>query len=621
MCGIAGFERSLSNQALPAYQPVLHHRGPDYTGYFQDEKFSFIHWRLSVIDLSESARQPFHFENLVLLYNGEFYNYAEVASELKKIGYRFQTTSDTEVLIKALHCWGVDALQKFIGMFAFALYNKQTAELLLVRDRLGVKPLYYSDTRGFAFASEVKMLRQLNIPVSINHEALHQYFRFGYVPGEQTIFNEIKKLLPGHYLKFHNGRTEIHRWWQLTIPENKISFSNERDIEEQLEQLLISAFSYRLVADVPVGVFLSGGVDSSLLTAVLSKNAGRRIKTFTIGFDVKQYDERRYAQQVAQLTGTELVEFTCYKEDAEALFEQFYEVYDEPFADTSGIPSTLVAQLARKQGVKVVLSADGGDELFGGYPHYFTIRRWHSLLGFIPYPLKAVMNGLLAAAFPYPFRAQLKLLNLGHRLSRLEELLTTKDDIRFYEAAIANQAHGFIQQIVNNKSVPLPLMEDLPGNFVEKMMHWDTRFYLPDDLLTKVDRATMYVGVEAREPFLDHRVVELAVKLPLECKFRNQTGKVILRNILTKYLPSEIFNRPKQGFSIPIFTWFKKSLDSILDRYTDEKLLKSTGLLRPEAVRAEIKRFRYYRERNKPYNMEKTWRIVSFLMWTEKWLR
>jgi asparagine synthase (glutamine-hydrolysing) len=619
MCGIAGFERKITTTELARFEPVLKHRGPDHTGFFQDHRFSFIHWRLSVIDLSQQANQPYRYQHLVLVYNGEIYNYQKLAEELKKYGYVFDTTSDTEVVIKAYHCWGVEAFHRFIGMFAFAIYDCNTGELLLVRDRMGVKPLYYLTGTGFAFASELKMLKSLPVSLTLNPVALHQYFRFGFIPAPLSIYNEIKKLPPGHYLRFANGKTEIHAWYTLPFPPRQHSIKSAEECAADLEQLLISAFTCRMVADVPVGVFLSGGIDSSLLTAILSKHITGTIQTFTIGFDQPRYDERHYARQVASLLNTHHTELQCSINDARSLFEEFYEVYDEPFADTSGIPATLVARLAKQNGIKVVLSADGGDELFGGYPHYTGVDKWHRYFHAMPASIRYITATLLKWGVPYSLRKYLVTANLAHRIDKLEELLRAKNDIGFFEAAIGNQSQRAIYQLIGRHISAIPLLADFPAAFKEKMMQWDMRFYLPDDLLAKIDRATMYTGVEAREPFLDHRLVEWAINLPLHFKITNNTSKYLLRKVLFKYLPPQIFERPKQGFSIPIFKWFAENLNYFAERYVKSNV--HTGILNPEAVKLELRRFQHYSKRNKEYNVEKAWRIISFLMWNERWNR
>lgn len=621
MCGIAGFERHLADPDLRKLEPVLKHRGPDYTGYYQDDRFSFIHWRLSIIDLSDKANQPYRFENLVLLFNGELYNYREVAEELKQHGYEFSSNSDTEVLIKAFHFWRTAAVHRFIGMFAFSVYDTHSKEIFLYRDRVGVKPLYFSLTGGLSFASEVRMLKKVLSSVTIDNLALHQYFRFGYVPGDRTIFSEIKKLRPGQFLRYHNGFAEIRTWWSsFRVKDEEIN--QLVDPQEQLEKLLISAFNYRMVADVPVGVFLSGGIDSSLLATLLQYYSGQKIQTFTIGFDDEGFDETKYAKQIAERLNTQHVDLRLSIQQAEELFNQFYDVYDEPFSDTSGIPMALVSQLAKDNGVKVVLSADGADELFGGYPHYTRVNRWINTLNTMPFPIRNLSGKALNKFLPFLIRSKLTVANLDHRINRVEELLQSSDAISFFESAISNQSHISISRLIKNQAVPVSTMVNTRGDNQEKMMNWDLLYYLPDDLLMKVDRATMYNSIEGREPFLDHRVVEFSKLLPLSVKIdASNTGKAILRKILYKYHPAELFDRPKQGFSIPIFNWFSKSLDEYFRIYLSKDALSKTELLDSNVVQTEIRKYTYYKQRGRDFNIEKMWRILSFIMWKERWMK
>lgn len=621
MCGITGFERHLADPDLKKFEPVLKHRGPDYTGYYQDEHFSFIHWRLSIIDLSDKANQPYCFENLVLLFNGELYNYREVAKELVGHGYTFETNSDTEVLIKAFHCWKMEAVQKFIGMFAFSIYDIHTKEIFLYRDRLGVKPLYFSLAGGLSFGSELRMIQRLIPFLAVDPLALHQYFRFGYVPGDRTIFSEIKKLRPGQFLRYHDGRAEIRTYWSPHTIQNEQDAVPEAP-QEQLEALLISAFNYRMVADVPVGVFLSGGIDSSLLATLLQHHSGQKIQTFTIGFDDEKYDETKYARMIAERLQTRHVDLRLSIKEAEELFERFYEVYDEPFSDTSGIPMALVSQLAKQHGIKVVLSADGADELFGGYPHYLRVNRWLNLFNAAPQAIRKFSGNVLAGILPSPLRSKLTVANLGHRVNRIEELLQSSGIISFFESAISNQSHVAVNQLIKGTVVPVSAMQDGRGHQLEQMMHWDLHYYLPDDLLMKVDRATMYNSIEGREPFLDHRIVEFSMRLPLQYKIdASGTGKAVLRNILYKYHPAELFNRPKQGFSIPIYSWFSKSLDEYFNRYLSKAALAKTDLLNSDVVQAEMQKYTAYKKRGKDFNIEKMWRILSFMMWKERWMK
>lgn len=621
MCGIAGFERHLADADLKKFEPVLKHRGPDYTGYYQDDSFSFIHWRLSIIDLSVNANQPYHFENLVLLFNGELFNYREVAEELKQHGYEFVSSSDTEVLIKAFHFWKTEAVHKFIGMFAFSVYDTRTKEIFLYRDRVGVKPLYFSLSGGLSFGSELRMLKCVLPSVTIDNLALHQYFRFGYVPGDRTIFSEIKKLRPGQFLRYRNGFSEIRTWWS-PLNVNKLEVDQLDDPQEQLEKLLISAFNYRMVSDVPVGVFLSGGIDSSLLATLLQHHSGQKIQTFTIGFDDERFDETKYAKQIAGRLNTDHVDLRLSIHQAEELFNRFYDVYDEPFSDTSGIPMALVSQLAKDNGVKVVLSADGADELFGGYSHYVRVNRWINGLNSLPNGLRQFLAKALNGIVPYGVRSKLTVANLEHRINRIQELLQSANVIEFFESAISNQSHSSINRLLKSKVEPISPRMFTRDHPQEQMMNWDLQFYLPDDLLMKVDRATMYNSIEGREPFLDHRIVEFSKQLPLSYKIdANHTGKAILRNILFKYHPAELFDRPKQGFSIPIFNWFSKSLDEYFNIYLSKEALSKTNLLDSDVVLTEMKRYTYNKERGRDYNIEKMWRILSFMMWKERWMR
>lgn len=620
MCGIFGFERKVTTTELRKFEPVLKHRGPDSTGFFQDDYYSFIHWRLSIIDLSESANQPFYFKNLVLLYNGEIFNYRDVAIELEELGYTFDTHSDTEVVIKAFHCWGVKSVDRFIGMFSFSLYDTESHDVYLFRDRMGIKPMYFSTSEGLGFGSEMKLFKSLGIPLTVDPVALHQYFRFGYVPGARTIFREVNKLLPGQYLRFHRGIAECHTYWSISKPKQVQTNVAPHDLERQLEELLIGAFKYRLVADVPVGVFLSGGIDSSLLATLLQHHSGETIKTFTIGFDDPSFDETLYARTIAKRLQTEHTELRLDADHARNLFDQFYEIFDEPFSDTSGIPMALVSQLARQQGLKVVLSADGADEVFGGYPHYQRIGNWLRQLNRLPLSIRNGSAGVINTLIPHFLRSSFTSLNLEHRVNRMEELLACRNDVEIFESAIANQTHKSIAKLTGDEVHPAPTLILPHGLPQEKMMYWDAYNYLPDDLLLKVDRATMFSSIEGREPFLDHRIVEFAQQLPLATKISSTSGKDILSKILYKYHPKELFDRPKQGFSIPIFNWFSTTLDHYFDEYLQKESVDNTGLLNHKEVTAELKKYRYYKKQGKDYNIEKMWRLLSFMMWHKRWM-
>jgi asparagine synthase (glutamine-hydrolysing) len=620
MCGIAGFVDSQFSEAhLLAMQQTLKHRGPDASNHFFDDGIAIAHNRLSIIDLSETANQPFFFKHWILAFNGEIYNYQSVRRELEA-HYSFQTNSDTEVLIKGFDHWGVAVLDKLVGMFAFALYHSQTKDLYLVRDRLGVKPLYYNVQKGISFASEVRAFHALPIQLTIDQQSVEDYFRFGYVLGHKTIFRDVFKVRPGHYIHWQNGKAAEKCYWTIPAPADKLTL-DEHAATDALEEMLTDAFIQRLVSDVPVGVFLSGGVDSSLVAALLQKNSTKKIRTFTIGFDQFAYDEMPFAKKVAEHIGTEHIDLRLNVTSAEAIFTRFYDIYDEPFSDTSGIPTALVASLAKDNGVKVVLSGDGGDEFFCGYTHYARVADMGKHLERVPNRLRRLGANMLQLTAPNALRDSIWYGNFGHRIDRMQALLLTQGIAQLFEAAISNQSTRSLERLLtfqctnNERKLPNALSE------IEQMMFWDASYFLPDDLLMKVDRATMFHSVEGREPFLDHRVIQFAQHLPLSMKFDGRTNKRILKNILSKYLPSHLIHRPKQGFSIPIFAWFGQQLDKQFDEYFSKDRIDQIGILNYKEVAIELKKYRYNRKHGQQYNMEKMWRLLSFCMWHKRWVK
>jgi asparagine synthase (glutamine-hydrolysing) len=620
MCGITGFiNSSLGYEDLVKLTESLKHRGPDASGYFHEGNTGLGHRRLSIIELSEMGAQPYHFKNLVLVFNGEIYNYKQIQSELINLGYSFQSNSDTEVLIKAFHKWREEAADRFIGMFAFAVFDKETKDLFLFRDRIGVKPLYYSITNGLIFGSELKIFKTLPYNLTIDKDALYQYFKFGYITNENSIFSEVKKILPGHYLKYNNGHTEIRRYWQPEIKQ--LSFLPKEDVVvNDLKELLISSFKYRMVSDVPVGVFLSGGVDSSLVTAILQKEYGN-INTFTIGFDHPSYNEAPYAKAVADHLGTNHYEQIMDGAKAKELLYNFYKIYDEPFSDSSGIPTALVSAIAKERNSKVVLSADGGDELFCGYTHYNKIKSYIERFYAPGSGRNKVLNFLITKLGNSQIMRNVPNYNLEHRVYAYQDLILSKDIISFYEQSISNQAEKEIEFLLGKMDnfTSRRYNYNGKGNQIEQMMFWDFLHYLPDDLMVKVDRATMYNSIEGREPFLDHRLVEFAHSLPFEYKNKNGQNKYILKKILSEYLPRQFFERSKKGFSIPIFKWFSNELNDLFAVYLTPSKIKNTGVLNVSEVLKEYKKFKFYKDRNKDYNIEKMWRILSFMMWSERW--
>ncbi len=616
MCGIAGFYKtSVTANQVQALIDDLKHRGPDDQGTYIDDDIGLIHTRLSIIEVSKLGAQPFKFQSLHLVFNGELYNYQNVRIELEKRGYTFDSNSDTEVLIKAFHCWREECVDKFIGMFAFAVYEEESDCLWLFRDRMGVKPLYYSlNSSGLVFASELKALSILQNDRQIDTQALFFYFRFGFVPSHLSIFKSINKLPAGHFLKIINSSVEIRQYW---LPTGEIDNSkSENEWLDELEEVMVSSFCYRMVADVPVGIFLSGGIDSSLLAAMLKKHFGP-IHSFTIGFPDADFDESTSARNVANYLRINHTEKQLKLPDAKKILNQFYSIYDEPFADTSGIPTSFVAELAKERGMKVVLSADGGDELFGGYPHYGSATKLFNRMELIPRTIREIIPSFSKVLVGKSLRDAFVAFNFEHKIFAIEELLNTKNPNQFFEAYIANES---LDEISNLTGLNYGYLSNSKGNgtTIEQMMTWDIRHYLIDNLLVKVDRATMHHGIECREPFLDHRLIELSQTMPQALKIQNGQNKYIVRKLLSRYLPIEMFSRKKQGFSIPIFSWFSKELDDLFSIYFNEEQVKEIPFLQYKEVQREYKKYLYYKSRNKEYNIEKMWRILSYILWWKK---
>jgi asparagine synthase (glutamine-hydrolysing) len=619
MCGIAGFYHVPSSEAQVKDLILrLKHRGPDDQRFYHHNHVGLVHTRLSIIDLTEGGAQPYQFENLIIVYNGELYNYKEVREELRKLGYTFQSNSDTEVLLKAFHCWKEQCIDRFIGMFAFAVYDEQQDALWLFRDRLGVKPLYYSnDQDRFVFGSELKALAIFSHSKDIDHESVYCFFRFGFVPANRSIYKSVSKLEAGHYLKIDQSGIKIAKYWS---PPFEIDNSkSEAQWLDELESLMISAFRYRMVSDVPVGVFLSGGIDSSLLAAMLKKHHGE-IHSFTIGFKEQQFDESVYARKVAAHLGLKHTEKMLSLGEAKTILDNFYSIYDEPFADTSGIPTSCVTQLAKANGVKVVLSADGGDEIFGGYTHYQRAMKLHRNVFAFPDAVRSVWTKGSRAILPRNVRDKIIAFNTEHKMYALEELLGVQNTTELFQAMIANQSIDEIEHLMGRREVNPYLKNGFSGHDpIQQMMIWDLKYFLTDDLLVKVDRATMYHGVECREPMLDHRLVELAMQIPVALKIKDGKGKYLERKLLKRYVPEEFFERKKQGFSIPIFEWFASDLDKMFESYLSDENLRRIETLDPAEVKKEYKKYKLYKAKGKPYNIEKMWRILSFALWWEKY--
>jgi asparagine synthase (glutamine-hydrolysing) len=608
MCGIAGFvDKSKTRQVLEQMTCAVERRGPDDMGYYFEGGVGLGHRRLSIIDLSAAGHQPMTFEHLVIIFNGEMYNYAEVQKDLIKEGYSFQSHSDTEVLIKAFHCWGPQCVNRFIGMFAIAIYDKREQAVYLFRDRAGVKPHYYYCKEGrLAFGSELKSFKHYLTKAernAIDADALSEFLSIGYISRNLSILKDVKKLPAGHYLKFQNGEASITKYWSVSFQENKQWLQRkEEDLLDELDELVQSAFRYRMVADVPVGVFLSAGVDSSLVTAVLTKHYGQ-LRTFTIGFNEKTFDESGDAKKIADHLGSIHTERILTQQDAYNILDRFYDIYDEPHGDNSCVPTTFVSGIAKEAGVKVVLSADAGDELFGGYERYTEcIHRWSQLQ-------KLGSFGKASAHQAFKLLAKLSPESYAEKFNRFSDILSHKGFTDFYRTIIRQSSGEEIKTVFPSfkdaRSMPLE------GSILNQMCEWDFKHYMADDILSKVDRATMYHSIEGREPFLDHRLVEFAAQLPVEFKIRNGQKKYLLKKLLGRYLPNNLYNLPKRGFGAPLQLWIKQHYH---DQF-NEVLGNTNGLFDKKEMNVLLKQY----NQGESINYILLWYLFSFQLWYRKW--
>lgn len=611
MCGLLGivdYKKSVSTSLFNEMLNSLKHRGPDDEGievFSLDSCSIFLgHRRLSIIDISSNGHQPMLYEHLAIIYNGEVYNFKDIRQDLISEGYSFDSNSDTEVILKSYHLWGIDCVERFRGMFAFAIYDSKQQEIIIFRDRAGVKPLYYSQTdNALIFSSELRPL--LNYPYfnkEIDFEAVSSYLQFGYIHAPKTIFKSVQKLLPGHYLKYDIKSKILVKecYWNINdFYENQVA---REGITEKLEATIIEAFNLRMIADVPVGVFLSGGIDSSLVAAIVQKYSKMPINTFTIGFEDKKYDESNYAKEIAKYLGTNHTEIICNKEDALAIITKLPKIFDEPFADSSAIPTVLVSELAKKQ-VSVVLSGDGGDELFCGYPSYVLMEKRFERLSKVPFrkTLKTISN-----TFPTPVFIQNRFNGkLYNRFIKVKNMLDHDDIVNTFKVANSVFSKDEIKCLIRAEYF---FSKDIPATTsnLEKMMISDFKGYLPDDLMVKIDRSTMSASLEGREPLLDHKIIEFAASLPVSYK----KNKEILKSILSHYIPEELFLRKKQGFGIPINDWLREDLKYLLDKYLGESLIKKYNIFDYDYISKLLEAF--YVGKN---DDNKVWVLLMFQMW------
>jgi asparagine synthase (glutamine-hydrolysing) len=645
MCGLTGFldlgRRMPQAEMLRfagAMADTLHHRGPDDGGAWADEASGIAlgHRRLAIVDLSPAGHQPMISASgrSVIAYNGEIYNAEELRPELEALGIRFRGYSDTEVILEACEAWGVErTTRRLIGMFAFALWDRAERQLDLVRDRLGIKPLYWGQMGEVVFfGSQPKsFLPHPGFRPEIDRDALATYLRFNYVPGPVSIFRHLRQVQPGRIVSI-NAAGGIHDrpfWdvWDVATRGTADRFQgSEADAVAELDALLCDAVHRRMVADVPLGAFLSGGIDSSLVVALMQTQSDRPIRTFSIGFTEQDFDEAPFARRIADHLGTDHTELYVSPQRALDLVPRLADWYDEPFADVSNVATLLVSELARSQ-VTVSLSGDGGDELFGGYPRSDFGRNLGGRLGAVPYPLRrALARGLralppnaydlLATAMPGPIRPE----RPGDRAHKLAAILDLNAPERIYRqivtmwddpAVLVPGAREFVDPVwTGERSRAI-------ADFIERMQFIDQATYLPDDILTKVDRASMAVSLEARVPILDHRVVEFSWRLPQRLKNGGGRSKAILRQLLARYVPEPLFDRPKMGFETPVTHWLRGPLRDWAEDLLSERRLAEDGLLDPAPIRARWAEH-LSGTRNWQYSL---WTILMFQEWRDRWLK
>ena len=631
MCGIIGsIGKNIDSRFCEQGIEAILHRGPDSQGTWQspDTRVFFGHTRLSIIDLSSAGSQPMMYKGkdgheYQIVFNGEVYNYKEIRDELLLKGYTFQSDSDTEVILLAFVTWGKSCVSKFRGMFSFAIYDLWEKKLFLCRDRFGVKPLYYyhKDTT-FLFSSELKALyTHSSFEKKINETAVSLYFQLGYIPAPHTIFQHTYKMRPGTWMEVDtNAQIQEETYWRAVDTQTDTYHQlSEEETLIQLEEKLLESFQYRMVADVDVGMFLSGGIDSSLVATLLQKDSIKKIHTFTIGFEEKEYDEAPYAKQIASVLGTDHHELYISSKDVLAELDTLTHIFDEPFGDSSSIPTYILSQFT-KQHVKVALSGDGGDELFGGYSKYEALWKLSHMSGIS----KSVLRGVCKMLSPQQISQLYQLLptkkysNVREKISKLAYTLEGIDMRDQYMRAGTYWTPEDLRTVLGMKEIASMSSFFSPekGDVREQLSIWDMEVYLPDDILVKADRTTMAVGLEGREPFLDHVLLSFVSGIEPEFRFRQLGTKSLLRQVLGKYIDIGLFDRPKTGFRPPIDTWLRSELSEKLDVYLGASYIKKQGLFDPVLVATFLNTYRLHHS----INPDKVWLLLQFQMWWKTYM-
>lgn len=627
MCRIAGIvsatEKTIDPVRVKLITDTMWRGGPDGSGYWcnESQQVCLGHRRLSVIDLSEQASQPFHSASgrYSLVFNGEIYNYLALKKYLENRGHKFYTCSDTEVFLSLYIEHGIDAFHKMEGMWSAAIWDEYEQSLIIVRDRIGVKPLYYSlKNNEIIFSSELKgILADPAFSKQININAIQYYFLLGYFPRDLSPLDSVSKLLPGHYLKYSRSQPiQISSWWDCRPITADIDWNNAREILDELESRLISSFLSRTVSDVPLGIFLSGGIDSSLVAAILTKACGLKLDTFTAAFPEADFDESPRAASIAQSLGLKHYINEINFHDAQSLLEILPSVWCEPLADSSCIPTFLLSKYASAF-VKVVLSADGGDELFGGYPKYWLSSKRSKYLGILKPALqvssKALSNYSSLSLFP---------LNLLKAFDCVDSAFNAESSTFLFSQNLftRREVSSLLVNTTSSFSLIADLWEELSHDtdIPNHMMRYDIRTYLTDDILAKVDRASMYNGVEAREPFLATPLIDFALSMPSSIKipFMNSCqSKNPLRVIQQKYLSDLPVDSKKRGFAAPLCIWLTRHGQDLLDKYLSKRLIDHYSFLDYDYVCKVRRQF----DQNPSYNLRRIWCILTFQMWCEKW--
>jgi len=620
MCGITGTYnlkgKPISLSLIQRMTDVLEHRGPDDKGIFCHNQIGLGHCRLSIIDLSKAGHQPMSNEEATvwIIHNGEIYNFQDLRKTLKSLAHKFKSRTDTEVILHSYQEWGVNCLEKLNGMFAFAIWDKKKQELFLARDRLGEKPLYYYfDQEKFVFASEIKaILQNSSIQRELDSQGIINYFTFGHSIAPDTIYKGIKKLLPGHYLILKNEKVEIKQYWKACLGEKKEEDKGKEYYQQGIAELFENSVKQRLISDVPLGVFLSGGIDSSAIVAMMAKCGVSSIRTFSVGFNIesKEFNELPDAEIVANYFKTEHYKVVLKELDLINTLNKLVYHFDEPFGDAANFPVFYISQFAKNY-VTVVLTGDGGDEIFGGYRRYVIEKNRSKLL---------ILNWFLRNNL---IKKSVDSLPKLRRIKKFVATLPIRDDLLRYTNWLTVFSEEMRNQLFKNNLSEDPLKiykqcfsQNNSPNLVEKIMHLDQKILLPDCYLEKVDKPSMANGLETRAPFLDHHLVEFANSIPLKYKINGLKAKYIFKQAMKDFLPEPILRKRKHGFSVPTNLWFRGKLKDYLFEVIFDKKTKSRGYFNFDYIEKLYKR---YQEKNQPFDYH-FWLILNFELWHRQFI-